>query len=1364
MKQYLLGIIVILFVTVGQASAQTIFINEIHYDNASTDTGEAVEIAGPAGTDLTGWSIVLYNGNGGSSYKTSSLSGTVPNLTNGSGVLDYPISSIQNGAPDGVALVDASNVVVQFLSYEGKFSAVGGPADGMTSTDIEVTEDSSTPEGYSIQLSGTGIEYADFAWQATSENTFGSVNSGQEFSGSGSLALVINEFVFNHTATDVNEFVEVKSSADTDLSEYTLIEIEGDDTGAGVIDKVIQLSTTDATGYWTSGMLSNAFENGTLTLLLVKNFTGSEGEDLDANNDGVLDTLRWDETADDIAVTDGGASDFIYSSFVLEPSFDGGNDTVGGASRIPNGTDTGSPSDWVRNDYEGQGLPDFPDAAAENGEAINTPGAENEIAVVIEDIDLVINEVDADTPGTDYEEFIELYDGGKGNLSLTGYVVVLYNGNGDISYASYDLNGYSTNAEGYFVLGNSSVSNADITINNNSIQNGADAIALYKADVSNFSNGTTVTTENLVDALVYDTNDDDDAGLLILLNEGEAQINEDMSGDKDNLSMQRIPNGEGGERNTSAYTTSDPSPGTENGVVLPPPAVISIAKARATSDETVVTVSGILTVSDQFAGSAYLQDQTAGIAVFDAQVHGEGLFEIGDSITISGTRSTYNGQVQISPVSAVTSHGLSIHPIEPQVINISEMPDYPGQLVIIANATFPSPGDMIFGNSNIVVTDNYGSGEMRIDADADDLVGLAQPETCDRITGVVSRYNDLFQLLPRIGTDLPCAEKYKQTGDDLDISKDLTLDFVTWNLEWFGDESNSPAAGNINSDAIQKDSVITVLNALDADIYAVEEIADEALFAQMVNELPGYNYILSDATSYPNGAGVKQKVGFIYKTSTVSVIATKVLLKSIHPYYNGGDDSALNNYPGGDATRFYASGRLPFMMIARITLNGITKQYHIIDIHARANDNSSAELKYEMRKYDIDVLKDSLDTYYPDDNLILLGDYNDDVDETVANVTTTTSTYESFTNDPDDYTVVTEELSAEGYRSYVFAYDMIDHIMLSNELADEYINKTARVHYEFYDSDYAQTVSDHLPVSARLQINKLELVSISGTDVNCSGNTDGTTTIEVRGGIPPYAYSWSNGQTTATATDLAAGIYHVTVTDQLGTEVSTEIELTEPEPLELTLVDNKTVYPAYSDSSCATLAITEVKGGSGNYSYLWSTGETNESIEVCPDEKTPYTLTVTDENDCSVEQTVTVTPIDISCGNNYFMGMKKIEVCFHDHTQCVPVRAAKNLLARGAVLGSCNGSSHEPPMIFQLSVFPNPFISNLSVSIMSNCETNAVIDIYSLRKVKMYSKTIQLNQGYNKIDLNLSSLRKGIYILHISGNELEQKSISIIKK
>jgi len=125
----------------------TIFINEIHYDNTGTDAGEAVEIAGPAGTDLTGWTLELYNGNGGASYGTIALSGVIANQQGGFGTLSFAAVGLQNGAPDGIALVDASSALVQFLSYEGAFTAVDGPATGQLSTDIGVLESGSGAVG-----------------------------------------------------------------------------------------------------------------------------------------------------------------------------------------------------------------------------------------------------------------------------------------------------------------------------------------------------------------------------------------------------------------------------------------------------------------------------------------------------------------------------------------------------------------------------------------------------------------------------------------------------------------------------------------------------------------------------------------------------------------------------------------------------------------------------------------------------------------------------------------------------------------------------------------------------------------------------------------------------------------------------------------------------------------------------------------------------------------------------------------------------------------------------------------------------------------------------------------------------------------
>src|SRR5688572_6432940 len=84
---------------------QEVRFSEFHYDNTGTDVGEAIEVSGPAGTDLTGWSIVLYNGSNGAVYDTDPLSGTIPAScgTRGVVVLDYPSNGIQNGGTGATA-------------------------------------------------------------------------------------------------------------------------------------------------------------------------------------------------------------------------------------------------------------------------------------------------------------------------------------------------------------------------------------------------------------------------------------------------------------------------------------------------------------------------------------------------------------------------------------------------------------------------------------------------------------------------------------------------------------------------------------------------------------------------------------------------------------------------------------------------------------------------------------------------------------------------------------------------------------------------------------------------------------------------------------------------------------------------------------------------------------------------------------------------------------------------------------------------------------------------------------------------------------------------------------------------------------
>ena len=161
--------------------------------------------------------------------------------------------------------------------------------------------------------------------------------------------------------------------------------------------------------------------------------------------------------------------------------------------------------------------------------------------------DVRINEVDADQTGADFAEFIELY--GTPNLVLDGLVVVLFNGSNDASYSAYDLDGYALDANGFLIIGQAGAVSftPEIELDGNGIQNGADAVALFSGNASDFPTNTPVTDINLIDALVYDTNDSDDSGLSILYTTPNVnydvdemiQVNEDENGNSELESIQR---------------------------------------------------------------------------------------------------------------------------------------------------------------------------------------------------------------------------------------------------------------------------------------------------------------------------------------------------------------------------------------------------------------------------------------------------------------------------------------------------------------------------------------------------------------------------------------------------------------------------------------------------------------------------------------------------------------------------------------------------------------------------------------------------------------------------------------------------------
>ena len=173
---------------------------------------------------------------------------------------------------------------------------------------------------------------------------------------------------------------------------------------------------------------------------------------------------------------------------------------------------------------------------------------------------VVINELDTDTPSTDDKEFIELKSSIP-NFPLDGYVLVFFNGNvssstANSSYFTIGLNGLKTDANGIILLGNNLVSPVPEKIfSDNSIQNGPDGVGLYLGSPSDFPLNTLATTKNLIDALVYDTGTTQVPVLQSLLGVS-TQINENANSAQTTQSIQR--------KNDGTYETKAPTPAANN--------------------------------------------------------------------------------------------------------------------------------------------------------------------------------------------------------------------------------------------------------------------------------------------------------------------------------------------------------------------------------------------------------------------------------------------------------------------------------------------------------------------------------------------------------------------------------------------------------------------------------------------------------------------------------------------------------------------------------------------------------------------------------------------------------------------------------
>lgn len=145
-------------------------------------------------------------------------------------------------------------------------------------------------------------------------------------------------------------------------------------------------------------------------------------------------------------------------------------------------------------------------------------------------------------------------------------------------------------------------------------------------------------------------------------------------------------------------------------------------------------------------------------------------------------------------------------------------------------------------------------------------------------------------------------------------------------------------------------------------------------------------------------------------------------------------------------------------------------------------------------------------------------------------------------------------------------------------------------------------------------------VSVSKTDVICHGASDGTATATAAGGTPPYSYSWNTvpAQTGASAINMPAGNYVVTVTDSNGCADTARVTITQPEAVSVTAVVNDVFCHGENSGS----VVITVANGTAPFTYLWNTGETSKDLEDIG--AGTYTVVVTDVNNCTATATATV--------------------------------------------------------------------------------------------------------------------------------------------
>ena len=269
----------------------------------------------------------------------------------------------------------------------------------------------------------------------------------------------------------------------------------------------------------------------------------------------------------------------------------------------------------------------------------------------------------------------------------------------------------------------------------------------------------------------------------------------------------------------------------------------------------------------------------------------------------------------------------------------------------------------------------------------------------------------------------------------------LDLDVATWNVEWFGAAGIGPT-----DDVLQRNNARDVIAGTDQDIWGLQEIVDTTGFRQLVQGLTGYEGIVANDVKVLGGAaaytGGEQKVALLYRSSVATLLSARVIL-------------ANNDYE--------FAGRPPVEYRMRITLNGATEEAIFIVLHAKAMADALSRTRREAAAT---ALKGYIDTTWPTAAVFVIGDLNDDLDTSI--VPGSPSPYAAFVSDAARYFAPTKALSDAGISSTLSYPDIVDHQIVTNELASRYrVGSATAYRVDAFVPNYGTTTSDHLPILAR---------------------------------------------------------------------------------------------------------------------------------------------------------------------------------------------------------------------------------------------------------------------------------------------------------